>query len=189
MRENLDRAMSLLVVLEGGSVHHVEGDPGGQTGGRGVTQSTYDRFRRGKRLRLQSVANMSYAEETEILKAGYWDVCHCDDLPSELDLVVFQYAVNRGPNKAIRLLQRGLGVKADGIIGPITEMEAYCCDHELVIEKLLDYMVAWYGTKRKRDKFTDGLVNRVIKTAEFLDFPYSIPDEIVQEIESLKEKS
>ena len=117
MRENFDRGLALLVDLEGGETHHVPGDPGGLTSGLGVTQSTYDRYRQNKSLPLRTVADIEGKEAREIFKKGYWDICHCDDIPADLDLVVFAYAVNRGPVKSIKLMQRALGVKSDGDIG------------------------------------------------------------------------
>jgi len=43
-----------------------------------------------------------------------------DGLPTGVDLMVFDAAVNQGPKWAAKFLQRALGVKDDGIIGPQT---------------------------------------------------------------------
>ena len=53
----------------------------------------------------------------EIYRKRYWNACHCDELPDGLDLAVFDTAVNTGPAQAARLLQRIVGVPADGAIG------------------------------------------------------------------------
>lgn len=56
----------------------------------------------------------------DIYRKRYWDACRCDELPDGLDLAVFDTAVNTGPAQAARLLQRIVGVTADGGIGPKT---------------------------------------------------------------------
>lgn len=52
-----------------------------------------------------------------IYRLRYWDECRCSELPPALRVCVFDCAVNQGAGVAIRLLQRALRVKADGIIG------------------------------------------------------------------------
>jgi lysozyme family protein len=55
-----------------------------------------------------------------LYRVKYWDAARCDDLPAGLDLCVFDFAVNAGPNRAARYLQTMVGAKADGQIGPHT---------------------------------------------------------------------
>ena len=50
----------------------------------------------------------------------YWTACRCDELPPRLAIALFDSAVQHGQITAIKLLQRTLRVKADGLIGPIT---------------------------------------------------------------------
>jgi lysozyme family protein len=45
---------------------------------------------------------------------------HGDDMPSGLDLCLFDAGVNQGQNTAIKMLQDVLIVKADGLLGPKT---------------------------------------------------------------------
>ena len=55
-----------------------------------------------------------------IYKKNYWDRMKCDDLPSGLDLCVFDFGVNAGPGRAAKYLQTLVLTKADGGIGPNT---------------------------------------------------------------------
>jgi len=50
----------------------------------------------------------------------YWTPSCCGELPAHLALFVFDSAVHHGVRAAALLLQRGLGVKEDGVIGPRT---------------------------------------------------------------------
>lgn len=94
-------------------------DPGGATM-RGVTQSTYDQWRRRKRLPLRSVRDIEQAEIEAIYRGSYWRPVRADDLPPGVDYAVFDAAVNSGPRRAIQWLQRAVGTNADGIVGPKT---------------------------------------------------------------------
>lgn len=55
-----------------------------------------------------------------IYKNKYWNAVRGDDLPAGLDYCVFDYAVNSGRGRAVPVLQRMIGVKADGVMGPET---------------------------------------------------------------------
>ena len=50
----------------------------------------------------------------------YWDAVKADELPDGVDYLVFDFAVNAGPGRAIKLLQSVVGVPEDGAIGPKT---------------------------------------------------------------------
>jgi lysozyme family protein len=55
--------------------------------------------------------------------ADFWNRTRCDALPSGIDLMVFDHAVNAGPDRAGRALQLACGQKRaeiDGAIGPDT---------------------------------------------------------------------
>jgi lysozyme family protein len=55
-----------------------------------------------------------------LYRVKYWDRVKADDLPSGLDLCVFDFGVNAGPDRAKRYFQMLVGAKPDGIIGPKT---------------------------------------------------------------------
>jgi lysozyme family protein len=94
-------------------------DPGGRTH-KGIIQREYDKYRQGKGLPLQSVYAASDDEVQEIYWTSYW-LPHCPSLAPGLDLSFFDNCVNEGPLRAIILLQRALGVVADGQFGPATQ--------------------------------------------------------------------
>jgi lysozyme family protein len=118
MSQDLARALKLLARHEGGWSNHPD-DRGGATNG-GVTQATYDAHRRSKGLPARSVALMTQGEHREIYDAGYWRLAGCDRLPWPFSYLVFDAAVNSGPSRGVRWLQQGLGVPADGKVGPQT---------------------------------------------------------------------
>jgi lysozyme family protein len=101
---NFEKCLAVTLKFEGGDVHHAK-DPGGATS-RGVTQATYDAYRRDKKQPKGSVFAMSNSERDEIYREGYWHRCGCDDAPRGVDLVLFDYSVNSGPGRASRVWAR-----------------------------------------------------------------------------------
>lgn len=113
-----ETAFSIVLGHEGGYSNHPH-DNGGPTN-FGVTQETYDDWRRRSRQAPRDVRKITPEEVRKIYREGYWDLVRGDALPPGLDVAVFDYAINSGPGRAVRALQRRLGVKVDGIIGPKT---------------------------------------------------------------------
>ena len=118
MKSNYQAALDHIFEWEGGFVDHPS-DPGGATN-MGITIATLQRWRSGRPVTKQDVKDLTRAEASKIYLAYYWDAVRADELPSGLDMVMFDAAVNQGPGKAVRLLQEAPGVTTDGLIGPKT---------------------------------------------------------------------
>lgn len=118
MDRNFDRSLSRVLKSEGGYVNHPQ-DPGGETN-FGVTQRVYDAYRSRLGLKRASVRYISKTEVAQIYRDSYWALAKCDQLPDGVDFVVFDGAVNSGVAQSAKWLQRALGVKDDGVIGPAT---------------------------------------------------------------------
>lgn len=114
-QSTFDRALKLALAHEGGFSNHRD-DPGGATN-FGVTQATFDAWLKRQGKPARSVRTITDTEVAAIYKRQYWDAISGDDLPSGLDYAVFDYAVNSGPGRAVKDLQRVLGVKVDGALG------------------------------------------------------------------------
>ncbi len=103
---------------EGGYVNDPN-DRGGATN-FGVTQATYDLFRKQWKEPVQPVRHIDPSEVRRIYEDFYVSA-HSDALPIGLDTIHFDFAINAGSKQAVRTLQRVLGVEpADGIFGPQT---------------------------------------------------------------------
>jgi len=88
-------------------------DPGGPTM-RGIIQREYDAYRKRKGAPIRSVRLIVDDELQEIYKAGYWDPVRAEELPPGVDLVMFDYAVNSGPGRAIMSAQHAMGMPVNG---------------------------------------------------------------------------
>jgi len=88
----------------------------------GVTQKRYDVYRLSKGLSPQTVHNIAEPEVQEIYHA-YWVEADCDQLcqfSTKLPIAHFDTAFNAGTHQANKILQRSVGVPADGVVGPQT---------------------------------------------------------------------
>jgi lysozyme family protein len=119
--KNLDVIMEELFKNEGGYVDHPS-DPGGATN-LGITHKTLAKYRGISpytKLPKSEIKKLSKAEARAIYEKEYWNLVKGNDLPSGVDCYVMDYAVNSGPSRSVKTLQRYLGVTADGIVGPNT---------------------------------------------------------------------
>lgn len=128
MRGNFDTALKEVLHHEGGFVNHPK-DPGGMTN-LGVTKATYEAWI-GHKVDERIMRSLTVDKVRALYKVRYWDTVRGDDLPSGLDLCVFDFAVNAGPNRAVRYLQRLIGAKEDGQIGPktLSLLQQYVAEH------------------------------------------------------------
>jgi lysozyme family protein len=159
MKINFEKSLKMVLVHEGGYVNHPR-DPGGATN-RGVTQATYNRYRNSRGKVAQSVRAISEAEVREIYKLRYWDAVKADQLPSGVDYAAFDFAVNSGPSRAAKYLQRACGVDDDGIIGDMTIKAAGRSNPVIVVSKMCDARLAWLKTLPTWGTFGKGWDRRV----------------------------
>jgi lysozyme family protein len=102
------------LVFEGGYSDNPN-DPGGSTD-RGITQTTYDAYRRTIGAFTRDVRDMTDTECRAIYRT-YWDAVRGDELWDGLDLLQYDECVNSGSAEAVRLMQQTLGIEADGFFG------------------------------------------------------------------------
>ena len=112
-----DRCVATILEKEGGFVDDPR-DPGGATN-MGITLATLRGFREAE-VTPKDVRELSREEAREIYRSRYWTPMRCTDLPAGVELMVFDFGVNAGPSRAIKLLQHKAGARPDGSIGPVT---------------------------------------------------------------------
>lgn len=95
---------------EGGYVNHPN-DPGGATN-RGVTQRTYNGWRRNKGFPERDVRQMEKTEEVQIYVENYWAPAGCSELEYPFNVAVFDTAVNCGVGRATHWLKKATDVVA-----------------------------------------------------------------------------
>ena len=144
---------------EGGFSDHPK-DPGGATM-KGVTQRVYDGYRARKGMRKASVRTIRSEEIDEIYREQYWRLIAGDQLPDGVDLVIFDFAVNSGPARAVRTVQQVLGLRTDGDMGNVTLAEIAAQDPVEIIEKVCAARLSFLRRLSTFSTFGAGWQNRV----------------------------
>lgn len=114
-RETLPAALALMFGHEGGYVN-AKTDRGGPTK-YGITHRTLAAHRGVKSVTASQVKALTLAEAEQIYRKSYWTQSGGDLLPAGLDYAAFDYGVNSGPARAVKSLQKVVGVTQDGIVG------------------------------------------------------------------------
>lgn len=154
-----DECLPLVLVHEGGYVNHPK-DPGGATN-KGITQRTYDAWCNRQGYPHATVKNITDAEVAAIYKAQYWDKVCADALPTGVDYTVFDFAVNSGPARAAKFLQRSVGAGQDGIVGAQTLSAVQDADANRVIVQVCSERLAWLKRLKHWPTFGRGWTRRV----------------------------
>jgi lysozyme family protein len=111
-------AFVMLPQNDGQSYHVTDHDTGRGTAW-GITEDTwYHAVDTG--LVHGDIHNATQAQAGVILRQEYWNGTLCDGLPLAVDFLVFNMAMMAGQGRAIKLLQRIVGVLEDGVNGPKT---------------------------------------------------------------------
>lgn len=157
-----NNAFNLLMQNEGGYVCH-ENDKGGATK-YGISSAAYPN---------EDIVNMTLERARCLYKRDYWDRCKCDQLPDCLSVAVFDFAVNSGINRAIRILQKALEVRVDGIIGNQTIGAANRLNPRETLEKYIDLRTDFIMNivRKKPDQqcFLRGWTKRIARTQKFCE--------------------
>ncbi|MCB1476660.1 MAG: glycoside hydrolase family 108 protein [Rhodobiaceae bacterium] len=158
MDRNFKRALPLVLKHEGGWADDPH-DPGGATM-RGVTIGTFRRYVKAdatkadlRKITDEQIATVYYRQ--------YWSVVQAHNLPSGLDYVVFDYAVNSGPGRAAKSLQKIVGAKVDGRVGPATIAAAEAMDTADIVNAICDERLAFLKRLKTWPRYGKGWGRRV----------------------------
>jgi len=154
---NWKQSLAAVLKSEGGNDDD-PADHGGRTS-RGITQREYDAWRRENKQAPMDVWSAPQADIEAIYHDEYW-MPNCDLLPAGPDFLLFNMAVNAGPYRGAIILQRAVGVAADGHIGPLTREALRDADARSLIERYSAESRAFYLGLHQA-KFTKGWLNRV----------------------------
>lgn len=107
------------------------------------------------------IPNLTLDQARAIYKTEWWDKFNGDSLPYELGFQIFDSEVNHGHGMGVKFLQRALGVKDDGVIGPITlgAIEKY--DQGKLIMRFLGIRMQFFTTCPTWDTNGRGWARRI----------------------------
>lgn len=154
-----DFAFELIIFHEGGYVNDPR-DPGGETK-FGISDRA-DGIIDGK-FKGKDIKTLTLEDAKKIYKEEYWLRAKCDFFNDATGIILFDMAVNMGVDAGIKVMQRALKVKEDGIIGPITIMNATKNHKVLPAQMTMERMLRYTNTKNF-DRFGRGWFVRSINT-------------------------
>lgn len=174
MTQSIDAMIDDIIRREGGFVDH-PADRGGPTN-FGITHKTLARYL-GREVTRDDVRHLSRELATDIYRRAYYLEPRINGLPASVRAFLFDCAVNHGPRRAIRFLQRVCNaagfvrLSVDGLAGPATRRQATAAEASMgpwLLAALVEERRIFYRLIVERDPsqrvFFQGWMNRV---AEF----------------------
>lgn len=166
--ENYQACLEMILHHEGGYVNHPK-DPGGETN-LGVTKRVYEEWTMSQDLITKDMKDLEVEDVAPIYKKNYWDRMKCDNIPSGLDLCVFDFGVNAGTGRSAKFLQTMIGTTADGGIGPntLSKLADYVDENgiEDTIKNFQTERQSYYEGLGTFETFGKGWTRRVTETTE-----------------------
>lgn len=153
-----DKAINFTLEQEGGYVNDPH-DKGGETK-YGISKAAYPN---------EDIENLTLDRAKYLYKRDYWDRCKCDNLPDALSVAVFDFAVNSGVNRAIRILQASLRIKIDGIIGNQTIGAVNRIPPKDILYEYMDRRLQYLMSLKSFARYGKGWSARVRRVREFCE--------------------
>jgi lysozyme family protein len=157
----VDQLIDEIMDREGGYVDHKD-DRGGATK-FGITKQTLTEWR-GHPVTVADVKALGIGEARDIYLSQYVVRPGFLSLPDPLLAHVVDFGVNAGPAQATKTLQRVVGVKDDGVLGPKTRAALASADIADVTRRFWQERIRYYGhlvaLRPANATFLDGWLNR-----------------------------
>jgi lysozyme family protein len=158
MFSNFDKSLAAVLVHEGGYVNNPK-DPGGMTN-LGCTKTTWEQHC-GHTVDEKAMRALTPSDVGPLYRQKYWNKICADDLPTGVDYVVFDAAINSGPGRAAKWLQACINTYADGIIGDKTIQAVRNKDAKELINDYCAYRLAYLKMLQTWQTFGKGWERRV----------------------------
>lgn len=111
------------------------------------------------------IKSITLDQAREIYRTRYWAPAGCDMVPEQIKFPLFDLAVNSGPGRAARLLQRAVGAEEDGSVGPQTVMSILNMPPDRVLRRLDAHRLLLMAEDPTWPAFGRGWVKRVATNA------------------------
>ena len=156
---------AILKVIEhegGAKITNHASDRGGLTK-FGISQRAYP---------LLDIASLTLEDAIQIYKRDYWDRIQGDKIKSQsVAFAIFDQAVNRGVSQAVKNAQKAVGVKDDGILGPVTLNAINGISESQFLKSFIEISKNAYQSivslNPSQEIFLKGWMNRLDKVSEY----------------------
>ena len=138
-----------------GQLHNVAGDSGGWT----LWGIAYN-HNKGVFKDFADFKDTTYEEAAAIAYIRYYRAIQAFILPEEARLMYFDIAYNMGISRAIKLMQECAGVRADGVIGPVTREKMVNVTEDCLYQKRNTTYYVLVKANKDLSKFLKGWLAR-----------------------------
>ena len=152
MSQLFDRAFEIVIGHEGGLTDN-PADPGGLTK-YGISQRAYPD---------EDIEGLTLDRAKDLYYSDYWLPLQAFELPDRIAVMLFDMAVNMGRFSAVKCLQRAVGVKDDGWLGPVTRAALKANQGPSLMEEITVQRVMYYTTLDGFETFGLGWVRRSVR--------------------------
>lgn len=112
------------------------------------------------------IINLTKENAKSIYKTHYWDANHLDKLNPILAVQVFDAAVQHGSTTAIKLLQKLIGVNADGVLGNGTLKTIEFLNQKVLTIRYIAKRLEYYASLKTFSTYGKGWTNRMVANLE-----------------------
>jgi lysozyme family protein len=154
--DRFTRAIDRVLIHEGGDADDPR-DAGGRTRW-GISQRTYPTL---------DIAMLTRAEAIALYRRDFWTPLQGDALPPALAFQALDAAVNHGVGRTVRWLQRLVGVRVDGQLGPLTLAAIQAADQRVLIQRLLALRLDLYVEHERFAAFGRGWTRRIAENLRY----------------------
>lgn len=156
--QNYHICLDHVLKSEGGYINDPD-DTGGPTN-MGVTLRNFRKYVM-PHAEIDDLKKLTREQAATVYRQHYWNAVRANELPNGLDYAMFDFAVNSGPTRAIKFLQRIVGTAQDGRLGPDTMKVATTRDTGYLIDTLCSDRLDWYKRLHNWSKFGKGWNKRI----------------------------
>jgi len=166
MINNWDKSCEMVLKHEGGFTNDQRDQgnrlPDGRQGSTmlGCTQANWEAYIN-RKVTQDDMKKLTKDDVKPLYKKNYWDAVKGDELPNGVDYAAFDFAINAGPSAARKMIQRALGVTADGVFGPKTMAAIQSADAKDLMKKFSNEKIVFYKNLSNFKVYGNGWLKRV----------------------------
>lgn len=152
MGMSFDLCVEIVIKAEGGYNNNPY-DPGSTTK-YGISARAYPGT---------DIVNLTRDAAIKIYRRDYWEKGKVESLPSSIHLLYFDACVNQGIDSAVRCLQKAVGARIDGILGPDTRAAIQNTESRALIALYAQARHDFYTRLRGWEHFGKGWSRRLLE--------------------------
>lgn len=113
------------------------------------------------------IAKLSLDDARDIYHKDWWKEFKMDSFRPAMQYQMFDAAINHGMHHATRMVQNAVGVKADGVIGPITRKAIHETDLDDLLLRFLSERLVFMTHVKTWDEYGKGWARRIAHNLKF----------------------